>query len=255
MYGILCPTQAEFRATLMHLGATYTPSSGPFPASSGTVSGKGCVICRCGIGKAAAAAATQWLVDAYHVTHLVVCGVAGSLVSDLKIGDVVVAEDLIPADCGIWNADGFCFTGAMVESDAGLSLSSAYPADPLMLAAAGEAIRKGFSGEDAPRLMCGRIVTCDQATFALERRQELAQAFSALAVEMEGAAVAQIAELNGIPCLVIRAISDEICFDMAAASADAAASGQLDISELRDSINIAAEHASRLAVAVLSRLT
>ncbi len=253
-HGILCPTQAEFRATLGQLEVKEEAPPGPFPAVASSREGKDYVVCRSGIGKAAAAAATQWLVDRHGISSLIVCGVAGSLVPDLKVGDVVIAEELIPADCGFWNADGFCFTGAIAEEDTGFSLTASYSADRDMLAVARDVAGEGIAGADAHRVVRGSIVTCDQATFAMDRRRELADTFSAFAVEMEGAAAALVAGLNDLPCLVIRAISDEISFDLPGVTADTFSSSHPDISKLRESISLAAERAARIAVAVLGRL-
>ncbi len=251
MLGILSPTRTEFSMMLELLGAPGEPSRGPFPAVSGILHNQSYVACRCGIGKTAAAAAAQWLVDTHGVSALLICGAAGSLVPELLIGDVVIADELIPADCGIWNTDGFCFTGDMVEEADGLALRASYGADADMLVAADDVLRESSIGSDAPRLVRGRVVTCEQATFALSRRQELARIFSAVAVEMEGAAAARVAHLNGIGMLAIRAISDELCFDIPTLPEE---EGHLHVSELRDSIKRAAQNASRVAAALLRRL-
>jgi hypothetical protein len=55
----------------------------------------------------------------------------------------------------------------------------------------------------------GTIVTGDQVVFSQEKKEWLHRTFEALAVEMEGAAVAQVAAANGRPWLVVRAISDQ----------------------------------------------
>ena len=39
-------------------------------------------------------------------------------------------------------------------------------------------------------------------------KQTLVERFNAAAAEMEGAAIAQVAVLNGVPCAIVRAISD-----------------------------------------------
>lgn len=108
MIGFLCPTQAEYSALSERLGALQPGTPGPFPATSGSLEGQAAVVCRCGIGGASAAAAAQWMLDTGEIAFLLVCGAAGSLVPELKIGDIVIGQEFLPADCGIWSAEGFC---------------------------------------------------------------------------------------------------------------------------------------------------
>ena len=58
------------------------------------------------------------------------------------------------------------------------------------------------------RVRIGRIATGDLFVADASAKQLLKQEFSAIAVEMEGGAIAQTAEANGVPFLVVRAISD-----------------------------------------------
>lgn len=58
----------------------------------------------------------------------------------------------------------------------------------------------GFEG----RIASGDQFVCDQGV-----KDNIVKEFSAYAVEMEGAAIGQAAALNGIPFLIIRAISDK----------------------------------------------
>ena len=55
----------------------------------------------------------------------------------------------------------------------------------------------------------GTIATGDAFVASAEKRTEIAEALGACAVEMEGAAVAQICYQQGVPCVVIRSISDK----------------------------------------------
>lgn len=258
MIGFLCPTQAEYSSLSERLGDPLPGVPGPFPATSGGLEGYAVVVCRCGIGKTSAAAAAQWLLDSRDLTSLLVCGAAGSLIPELKIGDIVVGEELLPADCGIWSAEGFCFTGTMTETETGLSFLPSYPADDKLLEAACRAAQD--LQRDAPemRITVGRIVTCDQATFSLSRRRDLAEQFAAQAVEMEGAAVAHVAMLNGIPSLALRAISDEICFDPVNRQGEPAQGsgvGKTELCDLRQAMAGAAEHASQLAAGMIRYLS
>jgi hypothetical protein len=89
----------------------------------------------------------------------------------------------------------------------------AFQADPYLVQAAlsaGENLPwpKRFR-KRLPAVQVGTIVTGDQVVFSQEKKEWLHRTFEALAVEMEGAAVAQVAAANGRPWLVVRAISDQ----------------------------------------------
>ena len=65
----------------------------------------------------------------------------------------------------------------------------------------------------------GRIVSGDAFVSEKERKEELFRVFQGSCVEMEGAAIAQVAYKNRIPCLILRSISD---------NADGSAAGDYD---------------------------
>jgi adenosylhomocysteine nucleosidase len=88
-------------------------------------------------------------------------------------------------------------------------------ADPRLLLAA-ERARRNVSlekiatseGERIPVIVKGTIVTGDVFVASPAKKEELRKALNADAVEMEGAAVAQVCRELSVPCLVIRSISD-----------------------------------------------
>ena len=55
----------------------------------------------------------------------------------------------------------------------------------------------------------GRVVSGDQFISDKEKKEWLVKTFSGYCTEMEGAAIAQACYLNGIPFLIVRAISDK----------------------------------------------
>ena len=81
-----------------------------------------------------------------------------------------------------------------------------FPADDALRRLAVEACR-----EVNPEIQVfeGRIASGDQFVSDQKVKDRIVKEFGAYAAEMEGAAVAQAAWLNGIPFLVIRAISDK----------------------------------------------
>ena len=78
-----------------------------------------------------------------------------------------------------------------------------YPGDEAMIQAARAACE-----EEGVRCLVGRIATGDTFVGDAETKKAIAAKCSPDCVEMEGAAVSQIAAKNGVPCVVLRAMSD-----------------------------------------------
>ena len=84
--------------------------------------------------------------------------------------------------------------------------SSVFKADPELAAMAKEACEIVN-----PEIACyiGRVVTGDQFISDNRKKAEIIEKFDACCAEMEGAAMAQVAVLNKVPFVIIRAISDK----------------------------------------------
>jgi len=68
---------------------------------------------------------------------------------------------------------------------------------------------KSLTGEGSPRIVQGEIMSGDSFIYHPEQIQQIRERFpSVLAVEMEGAAIAQTCYLFDIPFVIIRSISD-----------------------------------------------
>lgn len=157
------------------------------------------VVVRCGVGKVNAAVCVQVLVDVFAVTHVVNTGVAGSLDASIDIGDVVVSTDALHHDVDVTNL-GYEF-GQVPQMDC-----LSFAADPQLVDAALHAV-----AEVAPsiRAFTGRVVSGDRFVCDAAEKRLLVERFGGRCCEMEGAAVAQACYLNGIPFVIVRAISDK----------------------------------------------
>ena len=163
----------------------------------GTLNGLPVAVVQCGVGKVNAAMCTQILCDCYGVTHVVNTGIAGSLCADLDIGDLVVSQDAMYHDFDISN------WGHAIGQVPNLPL--AFPADEWLLAqafAASEAVNPGHT-------KIGRVASGDQFICDKSRKEKIITDTNALCTEMEGAAIAQTAYRNGVPFVILRAISDK----------------------------------------------
>ncbi|MDI6874206.1 5'-methylthioadenosine/S-adenosylhomocysteine nucleosidase [Candidatus Solincola sp.] len=188
------------------------PTSLPAPRGMelrrGSLGSSHVLVLTCGVGKVPAAAGSMYLLERHRARVLVLIGTAGSLDPRLRLGDLVVADEVLPADVGVIHSGGFGHTGPGL-CEGGKVLF--YPSFP----AGGELAE--MAGRSAARtaLTChrGRIITCDQVVLDPELRAHLGSTFRALAVEMEGSAVVQVAAGAGVPAAVIKAVSDEMEHD------------------------------------------
>jgi len=180
----------------------------------GRYQGQKVVLARMAMGKVGAAMAAQSLIDLFDAAPLILSGTAGAVAPEVEIGDVVLGTRVIPHDAGVYLSEGFKFCGVIASDSQGRQgWVRAFQAGPHLVQAALSAGDKllwprGFR-KHTPAVRVGTIVTGDQVVFSQEKKEWLHGTFEALAVEMEGAAVAQVAAANGRPWLVVRAISDQ----------------------------------------------
>lgn len=169
--------------------------------SRGKLKGTDVVLAQSGIGKVNATICTQMLVDLYQPDALLFSGVAGGLLPNMQVGDLVIASHLIQYDMDL-TAFGrrhgeIPGHDRMVESDPGLVQKAA------------EAFDLAFPGSvDGPNLMLGTVVSGDRFISDAETLRWLQREFAALATEMEGAAVGYTCSLNKLPFVIVRGLSD-----------------------------------------------
>ena len=173
-----------------------------------------CVLSR--IGKVAAAMTATTLVEKFGVTHILFTGVAGSGDKTIRVGDIVVADSLVQHDMDaspLFPRHEVPLTGLThFKSDLSMALQLVEAAQQFLADSLTDAIaleeRQAFA-IDAPRVHRGLVASGDQFINDRERIGRLNDALPGLlAVEMEGAAVAQVCFELGMPFGVIRTISD-----------------------------------------------
>lgn len=164
----------------------------------GTMFGRNVVVVQCGIGKINAAMCTQVLADCFGVTAVVNTGIAGSLLADLDIGDLVISQDAIHHDFDLH------FWGRPIGQVPGMDVT-AFPADESLKNAAFAAAESVNPGHNK----LGRVASGDQFICSQEQKNKIIADTGAICAEMEGASIAHTAYRNGIPFVIIRAISDK----------------------------------------------
>ena len=165
----------------------------------GLLNGASVVIVRCGIGKVNAALCIQILADIFHVTHVINTGVAGSLNAELDIGDILISKDALHHDMDV------TIFGYQPGEVPQMGFRE-FKADESLISLAEAACRK--ANPDVS-VVLGRVVSGDQFISSKDMKEHLISAFQGDCAEMEGASIAHGAYLNGIPFVIIRAISDK----------------------------------------------
>lgn len=158
------------------------------------------VVVECGVGKVNAALCVQVLCDCFGVSHIVNTGVAGSLCEELDIGDLVISRDAMYHDFDCHSLSSSYPVGQVPGMDV-----HAFPADQMLMDCAYEAARQVHAGH----ARIGRVASGDRFVCENTVKQEIIRNTGALCTEMEGTAIAHAAWRNGIPFVVIRAISDK----------------------------------------------
>lgn len=188
---LICAMESETQGFRSMLTDRTDETVGTLTFSSGLLCGHPVTVVQCGVGKVNAALCTQTAILRYSPDAVINVGVAGGVGKGIVTGHVVIGSDTIQYD--------FDLT-AIGEEDGLVS-----PCDETLSSALLSAARSAIPEE---RLSLGRIATGDRFVGDSVTAARIRDHYNALACEMEGGAVAQVCAASGIPCGVLRAISD-----------------------------------------------
>lgn len=167
------------------------------------------------IGKVAAATTATVLIERFGAKRILFTGVAGGLGAQVRVGDIVVADEFLQHDLDA--------SPIFPKHEVPLYGLSRFPTDPELclalrraatLAACAPQALVGAQavaefGLSAPHVHQGLMLSGDRfVSTTAESQALLASVPDALAVEMEGAAIAQVCHDYGIPFGAVRTISD-----------------------------------------------
>ncbi|MDF1482974.1 5'-methylthioadenosine/adenosylhomocysteine nucleosidase [Extensimonas sp. H3M7-6] len=181
----------------------------------GTLHGQRVVLALSGIGKVAAATTATALIERFGVARIVFTGVAGGVGAGVQVGDVIVAQDYVQHDMDAsplfarWELPGY--GRQRLACDAALSALLLEAACACVSSAEGHFGLEYQAGR--PRVHHGLVASGDRFVASAHEAQGLRAALltgghEVLAVEMEGAAVAQVCHDYGLPFAAMRTISD-----------------------------------------------
>lgn len=182
----------------------------------GEIHGHQVFLTRCDPGKVNAVIAVQQLIDLFAVEAVFNMGSSGALDPRLEVGDLVIATDFIQHDFDVtmWGMKPGEMLFDILLKDGQMQFRSqqVFKADPaltkLALEVADEVELTPLGGH-APKIYSGLILSGDQFISQPEKARGLWETHHALCTDMEASALAHACEVNQVPFLCIRAISDK----------------------------------------------
>jgi len=200
---IIAAMKGELEMLVSELETSKISKVAGFSFHQGSLEGHQLILLLSGIGKVNAAVAASLLIDRYEPDVVLNTGVAGAFSKELKTGDIVISTEVCHHDVDVSSF------GRKIGQVPRMPLS--YFPDPHLLSEA----QSISSPNSSNAVRAGLIVSGD--VFVQEARiaERIKQNFpSALATEMEGAAIAQTCHIFNTPFLIIRSISDIIGEDI-----------------------------------------
>jgi adenosylhomocysteine nucleosidase len=192
-------------------GETRSVTLGRRDYHVGTAYGVPCVTTLARVGKVAAAASASALIHVFGVHSMIFTGVAGGVGPGVRVGDIVVADSSLQHDLDA--------SPLFPRYEVPLLERAHFPTDALLadllatacqrfLADEGAMLAERF-GFAAPQAHRGLIISGDRFVSSTTEVRALAHALpEAMAVEMEGAAIAQVCYEHDVPHAIVRTISD-----------------------------------------------
>ena len=197
--GLIGAMQMEIAPYLEWMDCVREEQIGPHRIWFGEAFGLSVAVCCCGIGKVNAAMSTQAMLLGCQPQIVLHAGVGGGLMEGLCVGDAVIAKDCVQYDVdttALGDPLGMISTINRIE----------LPCDPrisgTLLAAAREVLPK------ISHAVLGRVATGDRFLNDGENKRRIVRDFDACLCDQESCAVAQVCFVNGVPCGVVRMVSD-----------------------------------------------
>lgn len=192
--GAMEPEVALLRQQINNVSCTEL---GGYNFYSGELAGVPVVLVQSGIGKVASELATALLIQHFKPSAVINTGSAGGFDPELNVGDVVISTEVRHHDVDV---TAFGYEVGQVPQ-----MPAAFSAHPQLISAAEQSIQAlGFCQTKKGLIATGDSFICNPERIAVIRQQFPTM----LAVEMEGAAIAQVCHMLKTPFVVIRSLSD-----------------------------------------------
>jgi adenosylhomocysteine nucleosidase len=216
----------------------------------GKLENRNVIIVNSGVGMTNAAMTAQLLIDRFDPQEIIFTGICGGIDSVNHIGDIVIPEEWATHDYGYYGKDGYVADSIYVilPGEDKIKPMFFFKVDSTLME------RAKFSEADlnlkpvkerVPQVRIGgKGVSGNSFIDQKEKREYLKSEFDARIVDMESAAVVQVANINGVPVLVVRS-----CSDLAGGSGSETAT-----EELREFFKVAADNSASFVLDLLKNI-
>lgn len=201
--GIIVARTSTFKSIREVLGTASVQHVAGREFVLGDYRGERVVLVRSPMGKVNNAITTQLLISRFSPNEIFSIAPAGAVDSAVGIGDLVVAETVFQHDFGTVKPYGFIWGRAPDGTGFEEEGYSELPGRGLPTG-----LIKALGAAHRGQVFFGTLVTGDQLIASREKRDWLSKKFNALAVDMTAAAIVQTCFANGIPCRVLRIMTD-----------------------------------------------
>lgn len=152
------------------------------------------ILVSCSVGKVNAASCTQILIDKFNVTEIINTGIGGSMNKRIGLCDIVISENVTYHDV------------RQAQMKNYFPFKEFFTADRQLI----EIAVKTYESMPSKKYNyhIGRIVTGDAFICENDLKEEIISKYNPYCVDMEGAAIGHVAEINKVPFVIIRSISD-----------------------------------------------
>ncbi|MBR1566118.1 MAG: 5'-methylthioadenosine/adenosylhomocysteine nucleosidase [Oscillospiraceae bacterium] len=194
--GVIGAMASEIDALKASLENAETVTVSGIDFVSGRLGNVDLVVAQCGIGKVFAALCAQAMIMLFGPSLIVNIGVGGSLTPGLNIADVGIGRAVVQHDMdtsGLGDPVGLISGINRVE----------LPCDEAAVAAMEKAAAALGVHTETGVIASGDLFVSDESV-----KRRIVDRFSAIVCEMEGGAIAQVCYVNQIPCVILRAVSD-----------------------------------------------
>jgi len=201
---IIGAMDCEISEIYNNLKNTNINTNNNFNISKGKINNYNIILSKSGVGKTNAGITTQYIIDKYKPKYIINIGLAGGLDEKIKKGDIVIADKLIQHDFDIsvfGYAKGYMSTGTEPNKP------TIYYSNEDLINIFKEKLKKN---NEFKNIYIETIATGDCFVSNKKDKENIKKIFNAKAVDMESAAIAQTANKNNIPVLIIRNISDSL---------------------------------------------
>ncbi|MGN1411054.1 MAG: 5'-methylthioadenosine/adenosylhomocysteine nucleosidase [Oscillospiraceae bacterium] len=189
--GIIGAMPSELHDIRENLGTAEIVKIGKYEFYKNTLNDKTIINVCCGVAKVNSAICTQMLIDIFKVDSIINTGVAGGMNDDIKVCDIVIANEVIYHDMHLPFLEKYPPYCSVFKCNQGLIDSAVKSCDKFSY-----------------KYFIGRIVSGEQFISDQTIKNDIKDRLNPYAVDMESASIGHCAFSNDIPSISIRCISD-----------------------------------------------